>query len=338
MKLKVGLIYGAAGSAAVAARNLGMDVLSNYETRGTHFLETFKKNFGGIFAYDHAENPVICFCDELPELYSHLFYDILIGQPDCKMFSNLRTRKKEEVDIKRTQLADFFHHVSSLRPRAFIVENLPKAIDAIFPLLTTDPSFLYKPDGGNGLIDYGLTQFSINAERFIPQHRIRSFIVGIERPTSAYYGDQHYLSNFTYSQSYLTTALSCRTLLKDLENPDSYNLFNNHKPHKHSAERIKGFSKLKIGESYYGTQNNRRINPDRAAPTITSHCTQHVHYSLPRTLSVRENARLMGWPDNFIFSGGTTKQLDQVGKAIVVPVIQDILFQLGEYLSDNNSD
>ena len=41
----VGLLYGAAGSAAVAARSLGLDVVFNFETRGDHFINTFKLNF-----------------------------------------------------------------------------------------------------------------------------------------------------------------------------------------------------------------------------------------------------------------------------------------------------
>ena len=128
---------------------------------------------------------------------------------------------------------------------------------------------------------------------------------------------------------------TCRKLIQDLEDEDSYETFNNHKVPNHSRERILGFSRLRPGDSYYGTQNNRRLDPDKPAYTITSHCTQHVHYKLDRVLTVRECARFMGFPDSFTFTGPTTKQLDQVGKAIVVPVIQDLLKQLVEYLKSN---
>ena len=44
--MKIGLVYGGCGSAAVAARNLGHEVVLNFEPRGQYFLDTFAKNFG----------------------------------------------------------------------------------------------------------------------------------------------------------------------------------------------------------------------------------------------------------------------------------------------------
>lgn len=50
----------------------------------------------------------------------------------------------------------------------------------------------------------------------------------------------------------------------------------------------------------------RVLDPDRPAPTITSMPDDLLHYSEPRTLSVRENARLQSFPDWFIFCGKYT--------------------------------
>jgi DNA (cytosine-5)-methyltransferase 1 len=50
----------------------------------------------------------------------------------------------------------------------------------------------------------------------------------------------------------------------------------------------------------------RVLDPDRPAPTITSMPDDLLHYSEPRTLTVRENARLQGFPDWFRFQGKYT--------------------------------
>jgi DNA (cytosine-5)-methyltransferase 1 len=50
----------------------------------------------------------------------------------------------------------------------------------------------------------------------------------------------------------------------------------------------------------------RVLDPDRPAPTITSLPDDLLHYSEPRALTVRENARLQSFPDWFSFKGKYT--------------------------------
>lgn len=50
----------------------------------------------------------------------------------------------------------------------------------------------------------------------------------------------------------------------------------------------------------------RVLDADKAAPTITSMPDDLLHYSEPRTLTVRENARLQTFPDWFSFRGKYT--------------------------------
>lgn len=50
----------------------------------------------------------------------------------------------------------------------------------------------------------------------------------------------------------------------------------------------------------------RVLDPDRPAPTITSMPDDLLHYEEPRTLTVRENARLQSFPDWFSFRGKYT--------------------------------
>jgi DNA (cytosine-5)-methyltransferase 1 len=58
----------------------------------------------------------------------------------------------------------------------------------------------------------------------------------------------------------------------------------------------------------FGLKKNaiRVLDPDSPAPTITSMPDDLIHYSEPRTLTVRENARLQSFPDWFTFKGKYT--------------------------------
>lgn len=50
----------------------------------------------------------------------------------------------------------------------------------------------------------------------------------------------------------------------------------------------------------------RVLDPDRPSPTVTSMPDDLLHYSEPRTLTVRENARLQSFPDWYEFKGKYT--------------------------------
>ena len=50
----------------------------------------------------------------------------------------------------------------------------------------------------------------------------------------------------------------------------------------------------------------RVLDPEKPSPTITSMPDDLIHYSEPRTLTVRENARLQSFPDWFAFQGKYT--------------------------------
>lgn len=84
-----------------------------------------------------------------------------------------------------------------------------------------------------------------------------------------------------------------------------------------TVERFKEFIKLSHAEGRLNTSINedlrqrfgirkrafRVLDPDRPAPTITSMPDDLLHYQEPRTLTVRENARLQSFPDWFAFQG-----------------------------------
>jgi DNA (cytosine-5)-methyltransferase 1 len=60
----------------------------------------------------------------------------------------------------------------------------------------------------------------------------------------------------------------------------------------------------------------RVLNPEMPAPTITSLPDDLLHYAEPRTLTVRENARLQTFPDWFVFKGKYTTGGDRRAREV----------------------
>ena len=64
-----------------------------------------------------------------------------------------------------------------------------------------------------------------------------------------------------------------------------------------------------------------RLDPAKPSKTIIAGGNagggrSHLHPYIPRTLSVRESARLQTFPDNYIFTGSVARQFTQVGNAV----------------------
>lgn len=91
----------------------------------------------------------------------------------------------------------------------------------------------------------------------------------------------------------------------------------------------------------------RVLDPENPSPTITSMPDDLIHYSEPRTLTVRENARLQSFPDNFVFKGKYTTggerrrrevpRFTQVANAVPPLVAEAIGRALIDYLASKTN-
>ena len=126
----------------------------------------------------------------------------------------------------------------------------------------------------------------------------------------------------------------CRQGMRKGNVPDS------HRFAKHKEETVRRFQELLALENIrdrnishllqteYGIKKNcfSVLDPSIPAPTLTSNPDDHVHYCEPRTLTVREYARIQSFPDWYEFkgrytTGGKSRKQDvprytQIGNAI----------------------
>jgi len=75
---------------------------------------------------------------------------------------------------------------------------------------------------------------------------------------------------------------------------------------------------------------------DETVPTVLTRAKPHnqkiLHPGQDRVLSVRENARLQGFPDYYRMWGSIKQKYMQVGNAVAVPVARALGYSLGQAL------
>ena len=158
-----------------------------------------------------------------------------------------------------------------------------------------------------------------------PSHRVRVFISNIK------------IGPKKTVKKYVTV----EEALKDLPEPGSSEV-PNHEPVPLSPRKLRRIAKVKWGQAlirYEGFKgkllpNLIRLHPKKLAPTVLG-SSRFIHPFEDRFLTVREQARLMGYPDNFIFLGGRDAQFNQVGESVPVPLSKAIASVVLEELMED---
>ncbi len=196
--------------------------------------------------------------------------DIIIGTYPCTKYSPI-------ADIHGTRVGDnlflhFFRHIAIERPEMYIVENVPgmKKFKIVMEALTKLP-------------DYYVNVFCpIDASIWLPQRRKRLLLIGTKRPYSICFPMQ------------MRSRPQLRDILEEdpaVEIPD------------YVFSRIKGKYRDKPIIVDPGQHN-------ALAPTCVAHYAKDLSTRLVRDIkakygvrpfSIREYARLQGFPDDFVF-------------------------------------
>lgn len=246
------------------------------------------------------------------------FDGVFHGGPPCQPFSIASNQRfpKGASTFKRTGfdhsefgnlLFDFVFYICELRPKYFLIENVPGLQD-IDSGRQLEAALERLADKGYGIIG----PFVLNAADYgVPQDRKRLFIIGARRMER------------TWTMPQPIMPMSCGIVLtNDVQGLPG------HLIRSHEAESIARYSELEYGQRDHMGRVDR-LDPRLPAKTVIAGGMggggrSHLHPEIPRTLSPRETARLQTFPDAYLFQGPPARQLTQVGNA-VPPVLSAIL-------------
>lgn len=238
------------------------------------------------------------------------FEGIFVGGPPCQPFSIAANQRfsKDGENFKRVGfshseygnlLFDFIWYIKEFKPRAFLLENVTGLLDL------DDGTQLFEALTILAESGYSISEPTIvNAGNYhVPQNRYRLFVIG------------HLTTNEFIFPEPCSELVPC---YKAFEKPVIG--LENHVTREHKANSIIRYMNLNYGErDHLGRVD--RLDPNLPSKTVISGGTKgggrsHLHPIYPRTLSVRESARLQTFPDNFVFCGSSARQFTQVGNAV----------------------
>jgi DNA (cytosine-5)-methyltransferase 1 len=314
------------GGLSLAARNLGMRIVAAVDTNA-YALRTFAKNFPGATAINGSVcgNSAIAKCREALRLSKlRLSQLVIVSGPPCQGFSVAGPR--DPSDKRNKVLLGVARAVIALQPKCALVEN----VAAIFRKTNSNrvSDFTRRLEA----VGYHVMPLLLDAKDYgVPQRRKRAFFLIGQVNFDAL--DVHRrLENL--KQPERSTGEALKNLPPAKIRPDFYDdeldigTIPNHYAMQHSPEVIAKIAALAPGT---GPMSYRRLHPDRPSNTLFSgHRAPPAHFALGRSITVREAARLQGFPDNFRVYGSFGGQMEQVTNAVPPPLAQAVLKVLAD--------
>jgi DNA (cytosine-5)-methyltransferase 1 len=307
--------FSGCGGADIGFEYAGFEHVASFEVNGL-FCETLRKNRPSwkVFGPPHDSGDLkkreatIASLEQIG--VSEYFEGVFHGGPPCQSFSIAANQRfaKSGDNFKRVGfehgdygnlLFDFIHYVVAFKPRVFLIENVPglasidggKQLALALEILARNGYVVNEP-------------WFLDAAMYgVPQHRRRLIICGSRGKRQVMCPEPDMVEVPCY-----------KALEKSLDGIE------NHETRKHRAASVLRYMELKYGQrDHLGRVD--RLDPDCASKTVIAGGTagggrSHLHPFVPRTLSVRESARLQTFPDGFVFTGPPARQFTQVGNAV----------------------
>lgn len=329
------------GGLSYGFEKAGVNILLGIDTDKAA-LSTFELNHKGSIGLC-GDITSITYEKDLKALIGNKTIDIIVGGPPCQGMSLSGPR---QFDDPRNKLyLSYIRLVSEIRPKAFVIENVPGLV-GLFGGKIKD-SILEKFKALGYTVSYKIL---CAADYNVPQNRRRVIFVGtldkefiFPKPFDNVITCEMALSDLpplidelgTEKSEYLSPP---QNEYQKLMRSDSSSV-KNHIAAKHSEQVKHIISLVPDGENYKSLpeeyRNSRkfnvawtRFNSQKPAPTIDTGHRHHFHYKYDRVPTVRESARLQSFPDDFIFTGNKTQQFRQVGNAVPPRMAETIAIEL----------
>lgn len=299
------------GSLLVGAKEAGFSVVGNlewrqyYHHRDDHGQNTFTANFPGAIFKEHLEDL------ELDEIATMMNADLAMGHPECGRYSRLSGSVKNR-DARAKDPSDiplFVDLVARLEPRFFVMDDLPKSLDA-YPMESYAaklPAYDLYPEWISNW-GYGNVQ----------KGRDRMFMLGAKKE-----------ERWAFQPGEVAHATQVRDLLEDLPKPRRGSNVPNHDPHDGTLDcfralNLGGYRQKNTWAEVQEHFRDKRGGYTLEYPTAEGRLVKRIgflkgHWEGPSHVltggnailhhlrcdpyTIRERARIQGFPDDFVFYG-----------------------------------
>ena len=316
-------------------------------------LDTFELNHKGGVALNADLSKQETF-DKIKELAGSNNIDVIVAGPPCQGFSLSGPRNFD--DPRNKLYLAVIEMVKQFKPKAFIIENVPGMATLYNGEIKEEILKRFRA------MDYNVEPNILCAADYgVPQTRKRLIFMGIRKDI----GKPVFPKPILTPDKYIT----CKDAISDLPSlvddlgaeESNYstepiteyqkkmrgncNILHNHVGTNHT-QLVKDTSALVPeggnykdlpegwGESRKFHEAWTRYDGNKPSKTIDTGHRNHFHYKWNRVPTIREDARLQSFPDDFIFTGNKTQQNRQVGNAVppllgyaLGKAIKDILLQ-----------
>ena len=340
-------LFAGAGGFSLAALNTGCVIEFAIE-HDKYAASTYRNHFcqGDSATTLYEQDILDTDPHALAEKHFDLDYpcDLVLGGPPCQGFSTHRIKDAGVDDPRNALTLRYFEFVDKLRPKAFLMENVP---GILWPRHAR-----YLDEFSKTVINSGyilMNPIKIDARDYgVPQRRRRVFFLGLRKDIST--DGLTWPPNATHASQGLNGLeewMSCADAFKAAPEGDSNSIHMNH-----GDELVNAFKNtpsnggsrkdsgrvLKCHEKHDGHKDvYGRIDTRKPAPTMTTACInpskgRFVHPTEHHGITVRQAARIQTFPDDYIFEGGLTSAGQQVGNAVPIKLGEILIRQIVEFL------
>lgn len=355
-------LFCGAGGFSLGARLAGFDVVGSVDI--DHDLTaSYTKNFpqANLIVADLAAIPSSELAAQVNEKDR---IDVLVGGPPCQGFSIIGGRQK--LDVRNELLVHYFRHVAHLKPRCFVMENVPGLLEF----------------GGRELLEKGLSQLDgsytvlgpiiVDAADFgAATKRRRVLVVGYDPNEVASFTAADLLNLGSHSPATVREAIGDLPEPRSGLDPSSFGWWRYDGRHSrlaayaeaarrppplglgwpfavaelaagrvsglhatlHSADVRARFAATPMGGEdsvsryprldWFGQSRTLRAGTGSERGSFQS--MRPIHPSKPRVITVREGARLQGFPDWFVFHRTKWHSFRMIGNSVSPILAKSIL-------------
>jgi DNA (cytosine-5)-methyltransferase 1 len=256
---------------------------------------------------------------------------IIVSGPPCQGFSAAGSR--DPKDRRNKVLVAVSHAVAQLQPDCAVIENVSTVLEEKHRGRLKRFERVLK-DGG-----YHVEKLLLEASSFgVAQRRKRAFFLvtrnKLDKVSVHARLLRHQVAPLTVTEALHGLPVATQRP-EEYDDEADYGLVANHLTMRHSARVMDKIAGIEPGK---GPMSYRKLHPTRLSNTLFSgHRAPPAHFAEPRSITVREAARLQGFPDNFRVFGSFANQMEQVTNAVPPPLARAVLAVLCDLVLEERS-